>query len=484
MTIPDRQTQIAQFLTGNIDVIRNATADTAREIGTMPDARVTPTHAGLMMYVTLDALGRSDNKVMKDQRVRKAFIEAIDRKALANSVIPGGETADMLDGICVPANVGCASSTSPPATTPRTRRSSSPRPAIPTASISNSTCTSRSRRSARPSPACCGKLGIRASVRPLPIALYVRMRGEGKFTAFLGFYPTGAQPDMDNIFDIFFNDTRDYWNDPVIQAAQKAGAIENDEAKRREIYKAGIDQVNKMNYIFPVADLPLVFVHSKDVRILDDSLARSTPAPTISPGRNRMCASKGAVIGCNPFLLAFSWRLRFCARVAGACPGPNNDWHGCFHRRRIDFCRPGARLFRGERARCEDVHFAAVHDFRRPPPPATSISVRPVSTRRSVSLPMRARSGSSARAAKSIPAFTRSLRGLEQSLWRGAARFRHLGGHSVATAQFGGAFQYDIGLALKKYGIAEKTVRILGLQTNGNIASAIGGGQVDAAVQS
>jgi NitT/TauT family transport system substrate-binding protein len=61
---------------------------------------------------------------------------------------------------------------------------------------------------------------------------------------------------------------------------------------------------------------------------------------------------------------------------------------------------------------------------------------------------------------------------------------RDLGGHSVATTQFGGAFQYDIDLALKKYGIAEKTVRILGLQTNGNIASAIGGGQVDAAVQS
>ena len=61
---------------------------------------------------------------------------------------------------------------------------------------------------------------------------------------------------------------------------------------------------------------------------------------------------------------------------------------------------------------------------------------------------------------------------------------RDLGGHSIATTQFGGAFQYDIGLAMKKYGIAEKTVRILGLQTNGNIASAISGGQVDAAVQS
>jgi NitT/TauT family transport system substrate-binding protein len=61
---------------------------------------------------------------------------------------------------------------------------------------------------------------------------------------------------------------------------------------------------------------------------------------------------------------------------------------------------------------------------------------------------------------------------------------RDLGGHSIATTQFGGAFQYDMDVALKKYGIPENTVRILGLQTNGNIASAISGGQTDAAVQS
>ena len=73
------------------------------------------------------------------------------------------------------------------------------------------------------------KVGIRATMRPLPIALYVRMRGEGKLTAFLGFYPTSAQPDMDNIFDLFFDGNRDYWgDDPVIRAAQKAGAVEQD----------------------------------------------------------------------------------------------------------------------------------------------------------------------------------------------------------------------------------------------------------------
>jgi peptide/nickel transport system substrate-binding protein len=117
------------------------------------------------------------------------------------------------------------------------------------------------------------KVGIRASVRPLPLALYVQLRGQGKFTAFNGFYPTAAQPDIDNIFDFFFNQDRDYWRDPVIKEAQKAGFVEFDDEKRTAIYEKGIDQVNKMNYILPVADLPMVFVHTKDVRVADNPLS-------------------------------------------------------------------------------------------------------------------------------------------------------------------------------------------------------------------
>lgn len=273
MPIPDRQTQIAQFMTGGIDVIRNATADNARQVAQLPDARVTATHAGLLLYITLDALGRSDNKVMKDQRVRKAFMEAIDRQELAKTIIPGGEIAELLDGLCVPADVGCASSTKPAAYNPADAKKLLAEAGYPDGFDLEFDVHEPVKEIGEAIAGQLRKVGIRASVRPLPISLYVRLRGDGKLTAFLGFYPTGAQPDMDNIFDLFFNDTRDYWNDPVIQAAQKAGAIENDEAKRREIYKTGIDQVNKMNYIYPVADLPLVMLHSKDVEILKDSLS-------------------------------------------------------------------------------------------------------------------------------------------------------------------------------------------------------------------
>jgi len=271
--IPDRQTQVAQFVTGNIDLLRNPTADLAREIAKDPNSRVTPMHNGLLMYITLDAAGRSDNKVMTDQRVRKAFMEAIDRQELAKTVIPGGQIAQLLDGICVPADVGCVSSTKPPAYDPEDAKkllaAAGYQDGVDLEFDVHEPLTEIGQAIAGQ----LRKVGIRASVRSLPLTLYVRLRGEGKLTAFLGFYPTNAQPDMDNILDLFFDGNRDYWGaDPVIKEAQKLGAMEQDIEKRGDIYKRAIDQVNNKNYILPVADLPMVFIHTKDVAVRENPL--------------------------------------------------------------------------------------------------------------------------------------------------------------------------------------------------------------------
>jgi peptide/nickel transport system substrate-binding protein len=271
--IPDSQTQVAQFMTGNIDLIRNPSADLARELAKDTDSRVTPMHNGILSYITLDAAGRSDNKVMMDQRVRKAFMEAIDRRALATAVIPGGEIAQILDGICVPADVGCVSSTKPPAYNPDDARK-----LLAEAGYKDGVDLEFDVHEplAPVGEAIVGmlrKVGIRATMRPLPIALYGRMRGEGKLTAFLGSYPTSAQPDMNNILDLFFDGNRDYSGaDPVIKQAQKRGAVEQDFEKRNDIYKRAIDQVNNKNYILPMVDLPMVYVHTKDVVVKEDPI--------------------------------------------------------------------------------------------------------------------------------------------------------------------------------------------------------------------
>jgi ABC-type transport system substrate-binding protein len=78
---------------------------------------------------------------------------------------------------------------------------------------------------------------------------------------------------MDNILDFFFGQNRDYWKDPLIHSLKEKGAVEFDDEKRNEIYEQVLDRINTMNYILPVADLPMVFVHTKGVRVADNPLS-------------------------------------------------------------------------------------------------------------------------------------------------------------------------------------------------------------------
>ena len=197
-------------------------------------------HNGLLMYVTLDAAGRSDNKVMKDQRVRRAFMEAIDRKELAKTVIPGNGTAELLDGICIPSNFGCVSSTKPPDYNPEDAKKLLAEAGYPNGFDLELDVHEPLAEIGEAIAGMVRKVGIRASVRSLPLTLYVRLRGDGKLTSFVGFYPTSAYPDMDNLLDFFFDGNRDYWgNDPLIKDAQAKGIVELDPKKRDAIYEKG-----------------------------------------------------------------------------------------------------------------------------------------------------------------------------------------------------------------------------------------------------
>jgi peptide/nickel transport system substrate-binding protein len=271
--MPDRQSQIAQFMTGGIDVLRNVPADAARELARAPNARVTPTHAGMLLYLTLDALGRSDSKALTDPRVRKAFIMAIDRATLARTVIPGGEVAQPMAGICFPSNVGCSPGSEPVPYDPAGAKR-----LLTEAGLANGfdmvlTTYAPIREIGEAISGQLRAVGIRASIQPVPLNVWARTRAEGKMTAAIGIYPTSGQPDVSNMLDFFFTGDRDYWRDALIQEAKDKGAVEFDEKAREAIYRRALDRVNEMAYILPLPELPTVWVHSKDVRIVDNPLS-------------------------------------------------------------------------------------------------------------------------------------------------------------------------------------------------------------------
>jgi peptide/nickel transport system substrate-binding protein len=275
--MPDRQTQVAQLMTGNIDLMRNITSDDAKNLGANPNLGVTPTGSEILLYVTLDAAGRSKNKIMTDARVRKAFVMAIDRKSLATHILPGGDIAVMNKAICFPTTIACAPTTDVYAYNPAEAKKLLAEAGFPNGVDLILHAHEPVKYVAEAIAGEVRKVGFRASVDSMPSAAYVRMRGNGEFTAFTGFFPAGTHPDTAVLNDFFFNDNRDYWQDAMIRKAMDDGDDELDEAKRTALYTPILDKVNREAYILPISELPIVWAHNKDVVVKPNPLTSSLP---------------------------------------------------------------------------------------------------------------------------------------------------------------------------------------------------------------
>ncbi len=275
--IPDRQTQVAQLMTGNIDLMRNITSDDEKNLAQNPNLAVTPTGSEMLLYTTFDAAGRSKNKAMMDPRVRKAFIMAINREEMLKHLIPGGNIAIKTTAICFATSIACSATNEPYAYNPAEAKRLLAEAGYPNGFDLTLDVHEPVRYVAEYLAGEVRKISIRASITSMPIAAYVKRRGDGEFTAFTGFNPAGTHPDAAQILDFFFGADRDYWKDPMILKNIEEGEAEFDDKKRTALYTPILDKVNQEAYIFPISELPIVWAHHKDIALKLNPLSNSLP---------------------------------------------------------------------------------------------------------------------------------------------------------------------------------------------------------------
>jgi NitT/TauT family transport system substrate-binding protein len=63
----------------------------------------------------------------------------------------------------------------------------------------------------------------------------------------------------------------------------------------------------------------------------------------------------------------------------------------------------------------------------------------------------------------------------------GLKSLKDLAGHSVGVTQIGSSLHYSVALVAERSGVALDSLRVVPLQSNANVASAVSGGQIDAA---
>ena len=270
--IPDRQTSVAKFLAGEVDLLRNVEPETAKELGAI-GYKPLPTPAQNLLYVTLDAAGRSKNKIMTDERVRKAFIMAVPRDQIVKTFVPGGETSEQPPGICFKRTVACKPDVGIYPYNPAEAKKLLAEAGYPNGVDLTLDVFQPSRQIAEALAGELRKVGFRTTVNPMTLGVYVKRRGDGEFTAFVGYYPTAAQPDMANLLDFFFGADRDYWKDDKITEIFQKGNVEFDLAKRTALYTPALNIINQKAYIYPISELPLLFVGNKDVKVLSNPVS-------------------------------------------------------------------------------------------------------------------------------------------------------------------------------------------------------------------
>ncbi|MGF1551411.1 MAG: ABC transporter substrate-binding protein [Paracoccaceae bacterium] len=105
-TIPDVNTQLAELLSGSLDLIWQVPADQAERLAEMDRFTVSNESTMRIGYLTMDAAGRTgeDNPFTK-LKVRQAVNHAIDRQGLVDALLRG--QSQVVGVACFPSQFGC-----------------------------------------------------------------------------------------------------------------------------------------------------------------------------------------------------------------------------------------------------------------------------------------------------------------------------------------------------------------------------------------
>jgi peptide/nickel transport system substrate-binding protein len=270
--MPDRQTQIAHMLAGNVDFIADIQPDNAKELANDPRFATTAIDVGTIAWLGLDALGRSGQNEMKDPRVRRAIFMAIDRESVIKGVVPGPEVAVRLSAPCLDSMASCGYTTKPPAYDPAGAKKLLAEAGYPDGFDLRLDTNVNLLKIGEAISGYLRAVGIRASVSPTLISVWQKKRQSGDMPAEIMYGPTTSWPDGGYVMDIVFGlHEVDFVKDDVIRKNMILGNGLRDMAQRKAAYTKAYDRMNELHTHLPISTVPALYAHGRDVRI--ESLA-------------------------------------------------------------------------------------------------------------------------------------------------------------------------------------------------------------------
>ena len=270
LPVPDLATQQAQILVGNIDYARGIDREQAKDIAKQVKGEITGAYGLNFTYALFDAKGRSGIEALKDIRVRKAIVMAINRKELM-ALAGSDSTGSLLEGLCFKSQQGCGYS--------------APMPSYDLAAAKRLMAeagygdgfelevTTYVGPTADFGKAVAGQLrqiGIRSSVDIRTLATARKKIADGKIQLLVGGWSQGGLPDPQGTVRLFAQpagDSDDYFGDELLaKLGGEVNSILDDQQRRAQVARL-FDRMSEQIYVVPLVQTPQTFVHSAEVAI-------------------------------------------------------------------------------------------------------------------------------------------------------------------------------------------------------------------------
>ncbi len=273
--IPDRQTQMAEVISGGEDFIMHVPKDQAEKLQTLPNLQVLSGNTMRIVFMQMNSQEGTPSPELKDVRVRRAVAHAIDREAIVKNIVGGG--AEVINTICTPSQVGC---TQEGATVYKYDPALSKK-LLAEAGYPNGFSTEiyayRERNQTEAIINYLQAVGIRAKLNFLQYAAMRDLVRANKAALVHQTWGSNLVNDVSASTPVYYG----FGADDITRNAQVRDLLNKgdhtiDPKARNEVYKKALDMISENAYSVPLWSLPVYYVASKEVNFkpYSDELVR------------------------------------------------------------------------------------------------------------------------------------------------------------------------------------------------------------------
>jgi ABC-type dipeptide transport system, periplasmic component len=273
--IPDRQTQMAEAISGGVDFIMHVPKDQAEQLEAVPHLQVVSGETMRIVFMQMNSQEGTPAPALQDERVRKAIIHAIDRETMVKEIV--GKGSRVINTICFPSQFGCTDHGAP--TYPYDPEKA--KALLAEAGFANGLeldiVAYRERNQTEAIIGYLQAVGIKANLRFLQ---YAAMREQIRGNKAMLTHQTWGSFSVNDVSAstpvYFAMGEDDISRDPEVRDALNKGDNSVDPAVRNASYKEALTRIAEKAYAVPLYSLPVYYVATADLdfRAYPDEMPR------------------------------------------------------------------------------------------------------------------------------------------------------------------------------------------------------------------